>query len=123
MNGLDAILNAAQDLRGNASISAAMDAIAPVQAPQPVLQGAPAVPQVPSAGAQAPVAPAPAPAPSVPASSGLDLDPETRLALLSRLDALKASLLSTPTLDPETINEISSISTLINPEATGVPLP
>lgn len=121
MNGLDAILNAAQDLRGNASISAAMDAIAPAQASQPVLQGAPVVSQVASASAPMPV-PSAAPAP-VPASSGLDLDPETRLALLSRLDALKASLLSTPTLDPEVINEISSISTLINPEATGVPLP
>lgn len=121
MNGLDAILNAAQDLRGNASISAAMDAIAPAQAPQPVLQGAPAVPQapVPSASMSMPSASTVSP----PASSGLDLDPETRLALLSRLDALKASLLSTPTLDPEVINEISSISTLINPEATGVPLP
>lgn len=122
-NDLASLIASAQDIRGPASIESALEAL---QVPQsPGLQGVGAAPQVPGASVApaVPVAPAtPLPAPA-PATSGLDLDSETRLALISRLDSLKASLLSTPTLDPEIVSEISSISSLINPETSGVPLP
>lgn len=124
MPGLNDILAAAQDIRGPASIDAALQSFN-TSGPSP-LQGVGPAPQVSAApvapsgipGTQA-VAPAPAPQPT---PTGLSLDAETRLALITRLDSLKASLLSTPTLDPELIGEISSISELINPEQTGVPL-
>ena len=124
MPGINDILAAAQDIRGPASVDAAMQSFdlsgpSPLQGVGPVPQ-APAVPTVPSGVPGTPaVAPAPA---SQPTPTGLSLDSETRLALISRLDSLKASLLSTPTLDPELVGEISSISELINPEQTGVPL-
>lgn len=124
MPGINDILAAAQDIRGPASIDAALHSFdtsgpSPLQGVGPVPQ-APAVPTVPSGAPGTPaVAPAPAPQPT---PTGLSLDSETRLALISRLDSLKASLLSTPTIDPELVGEISSISELINPEQTGVPL-
>lgn len=120
MPGINDILAAAQDIRGPASIDAAMQSF-DTSGPSP-LQGVGPVPQVPMpAGAPGAPAVAPAPAPQ-PTPTGLSLDSETRLALISRLDSLKASLLSTPTIDPELVGEISSISELINPEQTGVPL-
>ena len=126
MPGINDILAAAQDIRGPASVDAALQSFdlsgpSPLQGVGPVPQ-APAIPTVPSGVPGAPaVAPVPTPAPQ-PTPTGLSLDSETRLALISRLDSLKASLLSTPTLDPELVGEISSISELINPEQTGVPL-
>ena len=124
MPGINDILAAAQDIRGPASVDAAMQSFdlsgpSPLQGVGPVPQ-APAVPSV-SSGVPGTPAVAPTPAPQ-PTPTGLSLDSETRLALISRLDSLKASLLSTPTLDPELVGEISSISELINPEQTGVPL-
>lgn len=127
MPGINDILAAAQDLRGPASVDAALQSF-DLSGPSP-LQGVGAVPQVPQAPIPASGVPGtPAVAPQVPAQAptptptGLSLDAETRLALITRLDSLKNSLLSTPTLDPELIGEISSISELINPEQTGVPL-
>lgn len=123
MPGINDILAAAQDIRGPASIDAALQSF-DTAGPSP-LQGvgpAPQVPQVsgvPGTPAVAPAMPAQVPQPT---PTGLSLDSETRLALISRLDSLKNSLLSTPTIDPELIGEISSISELINPEQTGVPL-
>lgn len=125
MPGINDILAAAQDIRGPASIDAALQSF-DTSGPSP-LQGVGPVPQAPMPSG-APGARAVAPAPAMPAQvpqptpTGLSLDSETRLALISRLDSLKASLLSTPTIDPELIGEISSISELINPEQTGVPL-
>lgn len=125
MPGINDILAAAQDIRGPASIDAALQSF-DTSGPNP-LQGVGAVPQVPMPASGVPGAPAVAPAPAPtqapqPTPTGLSLDAETRLALISRLDSLKNSLLSTPTIDPELIGEISSISELINPEQTGVPL-
>lgn len=123
MPGINDILAAAQDIRGPASIDAALQSFdtsgpSPLQGVGPVPQ-APQVSGVPGTPAVAPAMPAQVPQPT---PTGLSLDSETRLALISRLDSLKTSLLSTPTIDPELIGEISSISELINPEQTGVPL-
>lgn len=123
MPGINDILAAAQDIRGPASIDAALQSFdtsgpSPLQGVGPVPQALQAS-QVPGAPAVVPAMPAQAPQPT---PTGLSLDSETRLALISRLDSLKNSLLSTPTIDPELIGEISSISELINPEQTGVPL-
>lgn len=125
-NDLSSLLAASQDIRGPASIDAAIQALQPQAAS--LLQGVGPAPQVPAAPAALPpqtsaVAPGPMPSEPIPTTSGLALDAETRLALISRLDSLKASLLSTPTIDPEIVSEVSSISSLINPESSGVPLP
>lgn len=126
MPGINDILAAAQDLRGPASVDAALQSF-DLSGPSP-LQGVGAAPQVVQVGASASGIPGtPAVAPQVPVApqptpTGLSLDAETRLALITRLDSLKNSLLSTPTIDPELVGEISSISELINPEQTGVPL-
>lgn len=127
MPGINDILAAAQDIRGPASIDAALQSF-DTSGPSP-LQGVGPAPQAPMAAPSASGVPGtPAVAPAMPAQvpqptpTGLSLDSETRLALISRLDSLKNSLLSTPTIDPELIGEISSISELINPEQTGVPL-
>lgn len=124
MPGINDILAAAQDIRGPASIDAALQSF-DTSGPSP-LQGVGPVPQVPMPASGVPGTPAVAPALPAqapqPTPTGLSLDAETRLALITRLDSLKNSLLSTPTIDPELIGEISSISELINPEQTGVPL-